>query len=150
MAVQAFRLPGLVRLDAFRDQDPGDTSMTTASKTPTYPTSDYSGAAAAAASQAGEAAERAAQSVRETTERLGEHASAAGEQIKAGFDQATEALGAGIDDLKALQQEWLASVRGYVQEHPLVSVAAAIAAGVIIARLIPREGGSQHRHHMSS
>lgn len=121
--------------------------MTTASKTPTYPTSsDYSSAAASA----GEAAERAAQSVRETTERLGEQASVAGEQIKAGFNQATEALGAGIDDLKALQQEWLASVRGYVQEHPLVSVAAAIAAGVIIARLIPREGESQHRHHMSS
>lgn len=106
--------------------------MTT--KTPSYPTSDYSSGAAGAA---GETIERATQGAQQAAERLSEKAAYAKEQIKSGYEQASAALSAGMEDLGELQEEWLASARGYVQQHPLVSVAAALAIGVLLARLLP-------------
>jgi len=117
--------------------------MTTASKTPSYPTSDYSGSAEGAAS---ETMERAAQTAQQASERLAEKAAYAKEQIKSGYEQASAALSAGVDDLNELQEEWLASARGYVQQHPLVSVAAAIAVGMLLARLIPQQHHQSQRH----
>ena len=108
--------------------------MTTASKNPTYPTSDYSGGAATA--EAGEALGRVKQGAQQAAERLGEKAAYAKEQVKEGFEQASEALSAGMENLDALQEEWLAGMRGYVQAHPLVSVTAALAVGVLLARLM--------------
>lgn len=108
--------------------------MTTASKNPTYPTSDYPGGATTA--EAGEALGRAKQGAQQAAERLGEKAAYAKEQVKEGYDQAKEALSAGMQDLDALQEEWLANARGYVQAHPLVSVTAALAIGVLLARLM--------------
>ncbi len=116
----------------------------TASKNPSYPTSDYSGSAGGAAS---ETMERATQTAQQASERLAEKAAYAKEQIKSGYEQASAALHAGVEDLSELQEEWLASARGYVQQHPLVSVAAALAIGMLLARLMPpsQQHPSQHR-----
>lgn len=103
-------------------------------KTPSYPTSDYSGEATGTAS---ETIERATQGAQQASERLSEKAAYAKEQIKSSYEQASAALSAGMEDLGELQEEWLASARGYVQQHPLVSVAAALAIGMLLARLLP-------------
>lgn len=120
--------------------------MSTTSKTPSYPTSDYTdtGTAAAAGSQT---LDRAKQSAQEAAERLSEKAHAAAGQMKEGIGEAREALGAGLEDLNALQEEWLASARGYVQEHPLVSVAVALAAGMLLARLLVTPSQQSSRYH---
>lgn len=117
--------------------------MSTTSKTPSYPTSDYAGSATAASSQT---LDRAKQSAQEAAERLSEKAHVAAEQMKEGIGEAREALGTGLEDLNALQEEWLASARGYVQEHPLVSVAVALAAGMLLARLLVTPPPQHLRH----
>lgn len=109
--------------------------MSTLSNSPAYPTSDH---ASAAAATGGEMLDRARQIAQEAAGRLGDRAGVAAEQMKQGIGQAGEALSAGLDDMNALQEEWLANARGYVQEHPLVSVAVALAAGMLLARMLSR------------
>jgi ElaB/YqjD/DUF883 family membrane-anchored ribosome-binding protein len=49
---------------------------------------------------------------------------------------ATEKLPMSKDELSAMQQEWVASARDVVREHPLASVAVAVAAGVLLSRMM--------------
>lgn len=115
-------------------------------RNPSYPTSnDYATGSATAAgtgtatgigATAGETLDRAMRDAQDTASRLGDRTAAATEHMKANLGQAGEALSAGLDDLNALQEEWMAGARAYIQEHPLVAVAGALAAGMLLARLL--------------
>lgn len=109
-------------------------------RNPSYPTSnDYATGSATgtgAGTTAGEILDRTVQDAEDTASRLGDRAAAATEHMKANLGQAGNALSAGLDDLNALQEEWMAGARAYIQEHPFVAVAGALAAGILLARLL--------------
>jgi ElaB/YqjD/DUF883 family membrane-anchored ribosome-binding protein len=57
------------------------------------------------------------------------------EQLDQGLAHTGEALHGKADQWRATGDEWAECLRGSVREHPLAAVAAALAAGVVIARL---------------
>lgn len=85
-----------------------------------------------------EAMNRAVQGAHTMVDRLAEKAVPAVEGLVSGVNSASEALKTGADDLGAMQERWIENCRGYVREHPLVSVGVAVAAGVLLSRLMAR------------
>lgn len=51
-------------------------------------------------------------------------------------NHATDSLSDSGHELKATQEEWLAKVRGYVQENPTTSLGIALAGGYILSRIL--------------
>jgi ElaB/YqjD/DUF883 family membrane-anchored ribosome-binding protein len=74
---------------------------------------------------------RAAQTAHRAVDRVAEKAAPA-------VERATTALQARADQLGELQERWVVESRTYVREHPFTSVAAALAAGMLLARLLWR------------
>jgi ElaB/YqjD/DUF883 family membrane-anchored ribosome-binding protein len=80
--------------------------------------------------------DRMVQSAHEAVDRLAEKAGPALEKLRSTMGSATEKLPMSKDELSAMQQEWVASARDVVREHPLASVAVAVAAGVLLSRMM--------------
>lgn len=81
---------------------------------------------------------RAAQTAHRAVDRMAEKAAPAVERLKGGVDEATTALQARADQLGELQERWVVESRAYVREHPFTAMAAALAAGMLLARLLWR------------
>jgi len=81
---------------------------------------------------------RAAESAHRAVDRVAEKAAPAVERLKTGVDEATSALQARADQFGAMQERWVVESRNYVREHPFTSIAAALAAGMLLARLLWR------------
>ena len=71
----------------------------------------------------------------ETIDRLAESAAPAVRELGDRVSAAEDALHAKTDQLRETRDEWVESARSTVRSNPLMSVAAAFALGVVIARI---------------
>jgi ElaB/YqjD/DUF883 family membrane-anchored ribosome-binding protein len=78
---------------------------------------------------------RVVKGAHETIDHLAERATPPLEQLEHGLAQTGEVLHAKAEQWRTTGDEWAESLRGSVREHPLAAVAAALAVGVVIARL---------------
>jgi ElaB/YqjD/DUF883 family membrane-anchored ribosome-binding protein len=101
---------------------------------PINPTTAGSETAAAAEN----AVNRAAQSAHAMVDRVAEKAQPAVERVRSGISSASETLETGVEHLGEMQDRWLEDCRGCVRDHPLASVGLAVAAGVLLSRLMAR------------
>jgi len=92
------------------------------------PLSTYGSETIAAAENA---VDRATQGAHDMVDRVAEKAGPA-------VDRASEALQSGVDDLNEMQERWMEASRACVRDHPLVSVGVAVAAGMLLSRLMAR------------
>jgi ElaB/YqjD/DUF883 family membrane-anchored ribosome-binding protein len=81
---------------------------------------------------------RAAETAHRAVDRVAEKATPAVERLRSGVNEATHVLQARADQLGEVQERWVAESRDYVREHPFASLAAALAAGMLLARLLWR------------
>jgi ElaB/YqjD/DUF883 family membrane-anchored ribosome-binding protein len=81
---------------------------------------------------------RVVQGAHATIDRLADTAAPAVSRLQEGVHVAGDKLHAGAEHARELGDEWTESLRTTVREHPLASVAVALAAGVLIARLSSR------------
>lgn len=79
---------------------------------------------------------RAVQGAHDTIDRLADSAVPTVRQMGDGVSGAEDALHAKLNQLRATRDEWAESTRIAVRGNPLVAVAAALALGVLIARII--------------
>ncbi len=91
---------------------------------------------AASTASADDIVNRAAETAHRAVDRMAEKAVPAVERVKSGVNEATTMLQARADQLGQLQERWVEDSRNYVREHPFTSVAAALAAGMLLARLL--------------
>ncbi|WP_263769552.1 DUF883 family protein [Propionivibrio soli] len=90
------------------------------------------------AAAAESAVNRAAEGAHAAVDRVAEKAGPAVENIRGRVNAAGEALHHTIEELDAMQERWLEECRGCVREHPILSVGVAIAAGMLLGRLLVR------------
>src|SRR5690242_10954971 len=79
--------------------------------------------------------ERAVQGAHDTIDRVASSAGPAVEKLRTGANQAADMLRTQADTLNQMQKEWVDGARACVRDHPLASVAVAVAAGMLLARL---------------
>jgi len=79
--------------------------------------------------------ERLVQGAHQAVDSLAAKAGPAVERLKSSMDTASESMHQRADQLNAMQEEWIESARTTVREHPLASLAAAVAVGMLISRL---------------
>lgn len=79
---------------------------------------------------------RAVQGAHEAIDHLADGATPTVQQLDERVSGAQEALHAKTDELRRTGDEWVEGMRGTVRTNPLVSVAAAVALGILIARII--------------
>lgn len=78
----------------------------------------------------------AVQGAHDTIDRLADRAEPAVRQVGESVSAAGKTLHAKTDRLRETRDEWVEGARTTVRSHPLVSVAAALALGAVIARII--------------
>jgi ElaB/YqjD/DUF883 family membrane-anchored ribosome-binding protein len=76
------------------------------------------------------------QGAHETIDRLAEKAAPAVERLRSGMSGATEKARGGADQLTQMQEEWIATARTCVRDHPLASIGIAVAAGMVLSKLM--------------
>jgi len=96
------------------------------------------GTSSAAVRAADDVVSRAAESAHRAVDRVAEKAAPAVERLATGVDEAAAVLHERADQLGAMQERWVVESRNYVREHPFTSMAAALAAGMVLARLLWR------------
>ncbi|MFG6462603.1 hypothetical protein ACG04Q_13570 [Roseateles sp. DXS20W] len=79
--------------------------------------------------------DRATQGAHQAIDRAADAAGPAMQRVQDGVQAAGAMLGQRADDLRQLGDEWTASVRATVREHPIAAIATALAVGALIARL---------------
>jgi len=78
---------------------------------------------------------RVVKGAHETIDQIAERAMPPLEQLEHGLAQTGGALHDKAEQWRTTGDEWAESLRGSVREHPLAALAAALAVGVVIARL---------------
>ena len=90
----------------------------------------------AAAGNSQKMVDRMAQTAHETVDRVAAAAGPAMEKLRTSATTAKDTLQARADQFGALEEQWLASARGYVREHPFTAVAIGVVAGLVIGRIV--------------
>jgi ElaB/YqjD/DUF883 family membrane-anchored ribosome-binding protein len=99
-------------------------------------TADPSGMSTGAARDGqNELLERVVQGAHQTIDRLADAVSPHLQRMQSGVSTAGESLTARKEELRETTDEWADSLRDTVRENPLAAVAAAVAVGIIVARL---------------
>lgn len=91
----------------------------------------------------------ATRKTRDTTAALGEHAHAGIDRLSAGAHRTVDRVGStaadAADQFDAKREEWsdaagewVDATRGYVRDHPVASLALALAAGYLLSRVTAR------------
>ncbi len=96
------------------------------------------GSASRGATSAEDRVNRLAQGAHAAVDRIAEKAVPAVQRLRGGVNSAAATLRTRADDLDGMQRRWVESSRGCVRNHPLVSVGAAVAAGMVLSRLMGR------------
>lgn len=78
---------------------------------------------------------RVVQGAHDTIDRLAEKAAPPLAQLSESLSHAGESMQGKADAWRATGDEWAESLRGTVRENPLAALAAAVAVGVLVARL---------------
>lgn len=79
--------------------------------------------------------DRVVRGAHETVDRLAETVAPHVQRLSQGFDQAGDTMHSRAGEMRDLGDEWTASLRTTVREHPVAAVVAALALGVLLARL---------------
>ena len=79
--------------------------------------------------------DRFVQGAHQAVDSLAAKAGPAVERLKSSMGTASDSMHQRADQLNALQEEWIESARATVREHPIASLAAAVAVGMLISRL---------------
>lgn len=79
--------------------------------------------------------ERVVQSAHQAVDTLAAKAAPLVDRFSSGLDGASSSVHDRADQLTAMQEEWVESARTTVREHPLASIAAAVAVGMLLSRL---------------
>ena len=87
------------------------------------------------APQADDLMHRVVRGAHDTIDRLAEHAAPQLAQLGDSLSTAGEALHGKADEWRATGDVWAESLRGTVRDNPLAALAAALAVGVLIARI---------------
>ena len=82
--------------------------------------------------------DRAAQAAHDTVDRLVDKTEPVRERLHERVESAATTVKSKVDRLDSLQDAWLTSARDCVREHPLASVLAGVAAGMLLERLSRR------------
>jgi ElaB/YqjD/DUF883 family membrane-anchored ribosome-binding protein len=82
--------------------------------------------------------DRVVQGAHETIDRLADSAAPHVQRLQQGMASASDSLHERADLARETGDEWAESLRGTVRDNPLAAVAAALVAGVLIARLTQR------------
>lgn len=80
--------------------------------------------------------DRMARTAHQTIDQLADKADPTREKLHSSVDQAAEAIKAKADRLGKVQDEWMTSMRECVREHPIASIATALAVGMLLDRLL--------------
>ena len=88
-----------------------------------------------AAPAAGERLTRVVQGAHDTIDRLADQAAPQLQRLEQGIAGASDALQGQAHRLRETGEQWTESLRGSVRDNPLSAMAAALALGVLIARL---------------
>jgi ElaB/YqjD/DUF883 family membrane-anchored ribosome-binding protein len=107
-------------------------SMDTGAPTGSMPGGDALGSTGMSADRT---LERLVQGAHQAVDSLAAKAGPAVERLKSSMGSASESMHERADQLNAMQEEWIESARTTVREHPLASLAAAVAVGMLISRL---------------
>lgn len=94
----------------------------------------HSGAGSAGTDAAG-LVDRAAQGAHQTVDRLAQQAAPAVQKLQDQMDDAGEMLQERAEQMRDVGRQWREGLRSSVREHPLTTIAAALALGALIARL---------------
>ena len=79
--------------------------------------------------------ERVVQSAHQAVDTLAAKAAPLVDRFSSKMDGASGQMHDRADQLTAMQEEWVESARTTVREHPLASLAAAVAVGMLLSRL---------------
>jgi ElaB/YqjD/DUF883 family membrane-anchored ribosome-binding protein len=79
---------------------------------------------------------RVVQGAHDVVDRLAEKAAPVVDKLKSRMSGAGESLRGNADQLSQMQEEWIATARTCVRDHPLASVAVAVAAGMVLSKLM--------------
>ena len=79
--------------------------------------------------------DRFVQGAHQAVDSLAAKAAPAVERLKSSMGSASDSMHERADQLGAMQEEWIESARATVREHPLASLATAVAVGMILSRL---------------
>ncbi len=84
------------------------------------------------------AVDRAAHGAHEMIDRVAEKARPAVERLRDEVDSAGQTIRTGVDQLGRVPGQWLETSRACVRDYPLASVGIAVAAGMLLRRLLVR------------
>lgn len=103
----------------------------------TFPTSpaDDQQALPAAATDAKPMIDSVVRGVHDTVDRVAATAAPAVERLVGGVNNATDAAQQRAREVSELGHEWAETLRATVREHPLASLAAALAVGMLVSRI---------------
>ena len=88
--------------------------------------------------KAGNAVDRAAQGAHEVIDRVAEKAGPAEARLRSGINNAGQTIQNSVDELGRMPGQWLKTSRACVRDHPLASIGVAVAAGMLLRRLLVR------------
>lgn len=99
-------------------------------------TTSATGSGPAAGTDAGaDVMTRVVQGAHQAIDRMADTAAPAVQRLQEGVNAASDALSERAEEARALGNEWCDSLRGTVRENPLTAIAAAMALGLLVARL---------------
>lgn len=118
-----------------------DTGATGAFPSSSAGSAESSGGFSASSSSAGAGdpsgkIDRLAKTAHEKIDQMADKAEPTRERLHGGVDQAAAAMKARADKLERVQDEWITSMRDCVRDHPIASIATALAVGMLIDRLL--------------
>ena len=89
--------------------------------------------------------DRMKQGARDAVEQVSEKAGPAMDKLKSGMesvkssvDEATERVKARAEDMGLMSEDWMRTLRTTVRDHPVASIAVAVAAGMLLSRMKDR------------
>ena len=89
----------------------------------------------AAAATAQDMINRAAATAHQAVDRMAAAAGPAVERLRAGASSMAESVKARADQIGAAEEQWIASARDIVRQHPLAAVAVGVLVGVLVGKL---------------
>jgi ElaB/YqjD/DUF883 family membrane-anchored ribosome-binding protein len=79
---------------------------------------------------------RVVQGAHQAVDRIAERAAPVVERLKSSMSGASDSMHTSVEQWNAMQEEWVETARTTVREHPIASLAAAVAAGVVLSKLL--------------
>ena len=79
---------------------------------------------------------RVAQTAHDAVDRIAEKAAPAIERMRSSVSGVSDTVQARAEQFGELEEQWMENCRQTVREHPIASVAVALAAGVLLSKML--------------